>query len=244
MSNATSPWEQLRNRVLTIEQVRRVDQLAVDKYGMHSLVLMENAALGCVQWLQDRRISMWQQAPPRTVILCGTGNNGGDGLAIARHLRYLGWPCEIFVAGPLAKLSVDARANADILLVDAPQGLRFGGAVPAGTEMVAAMQQADLVIDALLGTGASGNPRPPADEWVEQANRSQAFRLAIDIPTGVNATTGERGSPSFEADATLTFVARKPAMSGAQAHRLFGELQVLPIGIPAGLMEELMANPS
>lgn len=244
MSNASSPLEQLSACVLSTEQVRQVDGRAVEAYGMHSLVLMENAALGCVAWIRGRiGTPVSGQNYPKTVILCGAGNNGGDGLVIARHLRTLGWRCDVFVLGPIEKLCGDARANAQILLTGDADGIVWcAGEEPVDESLRGALADAELIVDAMLGTGFQGAPRPPFDDWIQHANRSHGFRLAIDIPTGVDAMTGQRVGPAFAADATLTFVARKPAMANPQTKGLFGQVSVVPIGIPLGLIEEIVAE--
>ena len=101
---------------------------------------------------------------------------------------------------------------------------------------------ADVVVDAMLGSGASGPPRDPFDHWIEIANNARAQRVAIDIPTGLNADSGEVAQPTFMAHATLTFVARKPGFQSPQARQVLGEVVVMPIGIPVELIEELLAQ--
>ncbi|MEZ6136931.1 MAG: NAD(P)H-hydrate epimerase [Pirellulaceae bacterium] len=200
---------------------------------MHSLVLMENAALGCVQFLRER----YRDSQPRTLILCGSGNNGGDGFAIARHLRILDWPCFVQALGPVDKLSNDARANAEILRVGEPDAIEWWHAGPAAlAQLESVASGVDLIIDAMLGTGANGNPRPPFDRWIEVANGQTATRIAIDNPTGMNADDGSCGQPTFQAHITLTFVARKPGF--ASRHAACGDVHVLPIGVPNRLLEE------
>lgn len=232
--NSTA-WSRLSNRTLTVEQSRAVDRLAIEAYGMHSLVLMENAALGCVEWLQHRCVT-----PQITSILCGPGNNGGDGLAIARQLTVRGWPCQIILLGPTAKLSNDARANLRILTAG-EGGIAIDildGALPTAAR--ARMRRSTVVIDALLGTGGGGAPRAPLDDWLREANKCQTLRVAIDVPTGVDATTGEAASGHFHANSTLTFVAQKPAMALPHAEQIFGQVHVLPIGIPVQMMHEIL----
>ncbi|RMF39523.1 MAG: NAD(P)H-hydrate epimerase [Planctomycetota bacterium] len=232
MPNEKTAWEILRQKVLRSSQVRLVDRIAMERFHMHSLVLMEHAALGCAHWIRDRF-----SQPRRCVILCGRGNNGGDGLVVARHLRTFGWSCRTVVHGPLEALRADALANARILIEDAGDDVRFEETASQETRSV--LQDAELIIDAMLGTGATGTPRPPYDAWILWANDSEAMRIAIDLPTGVDADSGESFDPSFRADATLTFVAMKPAMVDPSCQRVFGEVAVLPIGLPQRLMELL-----
>lgn len=225
----------LESLVLSTEQVRRVDALAVERFGMNSLVLMENAALGCVAWLKSQFPNC-----PQTLILCGRGNNGGDGLAIARHLQTAGWPVRVVMATDRGQLSPDARANFDILTAsgDSRVVMHADGGVPPETVF---SRTPGVILDCMLGTGASGPLRPPFEQWSAWANSQSATRVAIDVPTGVDAETGVCSETFFQADATLTFVARKPGMLAENADQLFGRIQVLPIGIPAKLIEELLA---
>ncbi len=235
-SKRLTAWQRLSRRVLSVEQVRRIDHQATADYGMHSLVLMENAALNCVRWLESRFADRPQA--PHSVVLCGSGNNGGDGAAIARHLGVLGWPCVVYMLGPLDKLSPDAAANANILSKAGDRLLWWQASYQSSLRDDLA--RAELIVDAMLGTGATGNPRPPFDDWIVEANASQAYRVAIDMPTGVDASSGRRGRPSFAADATLSFVARKPGMSHDDASDVFGEIHVLPIGIPASQLQAVL----
>jgi len=230
----TSPEYQLQNKVLTTQQVREVDRMAISGYGMNSLVLMENAGLGCVQWIARRF-----PRPQKTVILCGPGNNGGDGLVIARHLRNRGWDCRALLLGPEEKFSPDTRHHFEILSANGGSGVRVVTSLQSEVEG-AELLQAQLIVDAMLGTGATGNPRPPLSQWIELANASNAHRLAIDVPTGINADTGKCGRPAFRADSTLTFVSLKPGMVAVDATESFGTIQVVPIGIPEQLILRLL----
>ena len=218
----------LKDTVLSTELSRRVDKVAIENYQMHSLVLMENAALNSAQWIANQR------EPSTALILCGRGNNGGDGLAIARHLDVFGWQVSCLVLGPIDQLSADCRANFDVQQLS-------GAAIDlvSGTGQ-ATLPKSDLIIDAMLGTGVTGSPREPFATWIQQANDSSAWRVAIDIPTGIDPETGQAFDPAFAADATITFVAKKPAMVEKTAERLFGEIVVQPIGIPSDLLKKIL----
>lgn len=230
-------WQQLKERALSIEAIRAVDQTAIDRYGMNSLVLMENAALGSAQWI------IQNFAPSQTVLLCGRGNNGGDGLAIARHLRLAGWPCRVIQLGPIEKLSADARANWHILTArDRAHCILCdeSRAIELQNEISQHIRQAEIIIDALLGSGAKGHPRPPLSDWIELANQAKGVRIAIDIPSGLDATSGQPSATTFQAQATLTFVARKLGFATPAAQAYLGKVEVLPIGIPVELIEEIL----
>lgn len=254
-------WERLRDRTLSVAAIRQVDRTAVEQFHIHSLVLMENASSACARWLAERstpRATSLPESMPatgsgnfaevptaarRAVILCGRGNNGGDGLAIARHLRSFDWQCEVILLGPIEQLSSDARANWQILTARSSCGCTVvTDAASQDEETARLIESADVIIDAMLGTGASGSPRAPLDRWIELANRAAAERIAIDIPTGLDAETGSVAPRTFRADVTLSFVARKPGFRDPTAQSFLGEVNVMPIGIPVELIDELLAQ--
>lgn len=222
--------------VLSTAVIRNVDQRAIEHFGMESLVLMENAASNCARWIVDHFPNQ-----PTTVILCGSGNNGGDGVVLARHLGTLGWPCVCLVQGPLEKLSNDNLNNCQILMNGNCTALRILDAT-SWHQAIPHISSAELIIDAMLGTGAKGNPREPLASWIAAANQSSAAKVAIDIPTGIDADSGETGEISFKTEHTLTFVARKPSMVLPDAAEKFGTIEVLPIGISAAQIEELISE--
>lgn len=244
-------WDQLRSRTLSVAAVRDIDRRAVEDFNMHSLVLMENAAISCVRWLTERHASQTQPSLGRVVLLCGRGNNGGDGLAMARHLRLLGWPCSVLVAGPIHALSPDSRANWQVLtargqndcyVLNDPSSSGSGKNPALTCDWQRIISDADLIIDAMVGSGASGPPRPPFDHWIRVANAAKGTRVAIDIPTGIDGQTGAVSKNAFQASATLTFVARKPGLDQPEAKAHVGEVAVMSIGIPVEMIEELLAE--
>ncbi len=230
--------QMLQQSTMSVEQVRRVDQIAVQQFHMHPLVLMENAGLGCTRWLTEHfRIA------PHVLILCGKGNNGGDGLVIARHLQLAGWSVQVLLLGPTSSLSADACANWNSLHAAGSDGLWvWEPSAPHSIPLESLFLQADVIIDAMLGTGAAGDPAWPLNDWIQRANSVSAYRVAIDIPTGLNAETGQLGTPTFKADSTLTFVALKPAFRFDSTRDHVGNIQVIPIGIPLGLVKQLLSN--
>lgn len=230
-------WNRLPKCTLTVQQSREVDRMAIEDYGMNSLVLMENAALACVDWLLHRC-----QAPQSTTILCGRGNNGGDGLAIARQLINRGWPCQTILLGPVDQLSADARANLHILTAGkGSPGIEILSD-PLPPDALGRLHQSTVIIDALLGTGAGGAPREPIRSWLQAANQRRALRVAVDVPTGIDAQIGQAHEGHFMPTATLTFVAQKPAMADSKLASVFGELYTLPIGIPLQMMHEIVTT--
>lgn len=228
---------------MTCDQIRQVDAAAIEKYGMPGMILMENAARGAAEVID--RI-----APPgRIVILCGKGNNGGDGYAIARHLELADREVRIVAVAPAERLSGDAKTNA-IITSHAGIAITVAGDRPetAASEHTIAgeLLPAATVVDALLGTGAGGAPRGLFADLVRAANQSSALRIAIDIPTGLDGDSGQAADPTFRADHTLTFVAEKVGFKQADSEAFVGTVHVIDIGVPRKLLESLptSGNPS
>ncbi len=219
--------------VLSVEQVRKVDKIAIEQFQMSSLVLMENAGRGVAD-----RIRMLMPVAGRATVLCGPGNNGGDGLVIARHLLWYGWKVAIVLMGPREKLSPDCAANLRILeCSDHSVYWRSSSDVDWDPELLAC----DLVVDAMLGTGSRGDPRSPFTDAILTFNALKCTRISIDQPTGLDAETGFVSKTCFAADHTFTFVARKPGLLAPQ-RSVVGQLHVLPIGIPSAILHQFVSH--
>lgn len=225
--------------VLTRDQVRRVDALAIKRYGMSGLVLMENAGRGAVDALLafDPSVS---ESSSSVVILCGKGNNAGDGFVIARHLEIRGVTTRVLLLAPPDKLTGDARANfailqnADVSIIDVSSG-------PLEAQLTQHAAGAAWLVDALLGTGATGEPREPFATAIRWMNAQPARRLAVDLPSGLDCDTGEPAAITVRADLTTTFVAAKSGFLTSQAKPFVGELRIVDIGVPPRLVREAAA---
>jgi NAD(P)H-hydrate epimerase len=218
--------------VLTRRQARRVDEVAIGEWGMSGLVLMENAGRGCVDLLERLGI-----AGP-IAVCCGRGNNAGDGFVIARHLELRGRAVKVCLWSEPDRLSDDATANYEILARTDVPIVSFAKGHDAA-RLDAELDGADWIVDSLLGTGATGPPRPPLDEVIRQLNERRARKLAIDLPSGLDCDTGDAPGEVFRADHTATFVAAKPGFFTPHARPLVGELHVLDIGAPVKLIRSV-----
>ncbi|HXE98866.1 MAG TPA: NAD(P)H-hydrate dehydratase [Solirubrobacterales bacterium] len=200
--------------------MRAADAWAIEEQRVPSLELMERAGAA----LAEAARSAARPGPARVV--CGKGNNGGDGLVCARELADTGYEVEALLLWSAAELSPDASANLE----------RFGGTVvEPGPEGVApALRGAGVVVDAVFGTGFSGAARAPADAAIEAINGCEAPVVAADIASGVDASTGEVEGTAVEADITVTFHRAKLGHWIAPGKTHTGELRVAEIGIPAG----------
>jgi NAD(P)H-hydrate epimerase len=210
---------------LSVAQVRGFDRWAIETLGLPGLVLMENAARGVAEFI-GREIAA--RGATKVVILCGPGNNGGDGFAAARLLLNNGVVATCILAGGREKLTADAATNLHVA-----ERLHIPVVDAAGTEAAALLSTADVIVDALLGTGASGPPRGVLAELVRAANAvPRALRVAVDVPTGLDADSGVLHDPCFRADATVTFVAEKTGFATSGAQEVLGRVVVVDIGVP------------
>lgn len=222
-------------RTLNRSQSRRLDRLAIERYGLPGIVLMENAGRGVTDVLVELQID----GP--VVICCGRGNNAGDGLVIARHLDLRGHDPRVLIWADPTELTGDAATNYRILDKTRVRIERFSPASDLD-RLERELATAAWVVDALLGTGARGNPRPPLDAVIERLNAAECGKLAVDVPSGLDCDTGLPGRPTFRAEHTCTFVAPKTGFLAPGAAAYLGKLRVLDIGAPRELLDEVLRS--
>lgn len=201
------------------ETMRGVDRWAIEDQGVSGLDLMERAGTGVA-----RAVEVHACDGPVTV-LCGKGNNGGDGLVVARLLRDAGRAVTVVCVAPAEQFKGDAAANLARLPGDAPVSLAEG----AG-----AIEQASVIVDALLGTGFAGEPHGAVGEAIALVNAARAAVVAVDVPSGVDASSGVVAGEAVRADVTVTFHAAKPGLWVMPGKRYAGEVRTIDIGIPRG----------
>ena len=225
-------------RVLTAAEARAFDRWAIDELGVPAMVLMENAALALAEAIG----SSFGEAR-RIAIFCGPGSNGGDGLALARQLVTRGYEVGIFLANFGRAPSADCAQQ---LAICRAMGLATFDLAADWQESAESAFTADLVVDALFGTGLERPLRAPYDELVEWMNALPAPRLAVDLPSGLDAGRSHPIGPAIQADATVTFGAPKIAHLLQPAAEWVGELSVADLGVPfdsspcaGGLLEVL-----
>jgi hydroxyethylthiazole kinase-like uncharacterized protein yjeF len=218
---------------LTCQQIRDLDVLAIEHVGIPGIVLMENAGRGVAEFIYDTLVD---PVSSRVTILCGPGNNGGDGFVVARHLCNAGVQVDVVLAVPAEKSQGDAGVNLRIL---ERMGLEIIRAFAAdGLEAArVSLGAADVIVDALLGTGSRGAPRGAAASLIEFANTAaHARRIAVDIPSGLDADRGTAHEPCFRAAATVTMVAPKVGFEMPGADAFVGRVVVVDIGLPQALI--------
>jgi hydroxyethylthiazole kinase-like uncharacterized protein yjeF len=220
--------------ILTTAQSRAFDKHLIEEIGIPSLVLMENAARGCLGAMQD-----WLHESSEIVILCGPGNNGGDGIALARLLDERGHNITVFLAAGVGDLSSDARVQYDVLakLIAPDEIYTFETA----EEIFEIVERPDIVVDALLGTGSSGEPRGAIKEGVRAINTfreaSGAKVLAIDLPTGLDSDRGIVSESIVIVDRTATMAAPKIGFYQGNAKSLTGDIVVGSLGAAVANVE-------
>jgi ADP-dependent NAD(P)H-hydrate dehydratase / NAD(P)H-hydrate epimerase len=214
---------------LTAAEMRRLETRAIDELGIAGAVLMERAGVAAAGEVRRR-----YPAAEAVTVLCGAGNNGGDGFVVARHLHAAGAAVEVFLTGASSRLSGDARHNFEI-------ARRLGVPVHervAPARLRRAVRRADVVVDALLGTGFAGRPRPGAAALIEAVDgASSGPVVALDVPSGVDSSTGVVEGAAVTAQLTVTFHAPKVGLVVAPGRFYAGELVVADIGIPPQLEE-------
>lgn len=217
---------------LTREQSRQVDRIAMDEYGISGVVLMENAGRGITDVLCEE---LGAAGSRRVLIACGKGNNAGDGFVIARHLSIRGHRPVVALWCDPAKLQGDAAENFAIVTKMDVAVEVFGDKHDPG-RLAAQLDDADWVVDALLGTGVTGTPRPPLDEVIDQLNAAGRPVLAVDVPSGLDCDSGMPTGHTIRAAVTCTMVTPKRGFASDEARTYVGRLHVVDIGIPPGIV--------
>jgi hydroxyethylthiazole kinase-like uncharacterized protein yjeF len=222
-------------KILTAAEMREVDRLTTERYRVPSLRLMENAGKSVAEYIQAR-LPNFVRRP--IVVLCGKGNNGGDGFVAARHLLKMG-------AKPRVYLFAEPREVKGDALVNLNRWKKAGGKATVARDSSALdspelnFSDGPIVVDALLGTGARGAVNGVVREVIERINLRVDTVVSIDIPSGLHADTGEVLGAAIEADYTVTFTAPKAGLLVAAGSRHVGRLAVRQIGSPPELVEEI-----
>jgi NAD(P)H-hydrate epimerase len=220
----------LLDETLTAREMRAVEMNS-EYLGVSKLQLMENAGREVAAAVMERF-----GKKSSVVIVCGSGGNGGDGFVAARHLAGAGYAPRVILLGQPKNIgSPEARANW--------QALKSMNETILITQVKDSAEipplNGHVLVDALIGTGVIGALTPPYREMVDAINVSKGYTISVDIPTGINADTGEATGSAVKADLTITFHKEKKGLKGAQSHT--GELETAPIGIPPEA--ELYAGP-
>ena len=216
---------------LSAEEMAEADRAAIEDVGMDVLALMENAGTAVAR---VARTMIGGSVEGRQIcFLVGKGNNGGDALVAARHLANWGCDALVILAGER-----DGMKDAPARQLEAVEkmGISVGGPD-------ARLDRADLIVDGLLGYGSKGNPREPVAGLIRRANSTGAQILAVDVPSGLNATTGEPGDPCISAKTTVTFGFPKTGFLAEGSKKFVGELYLADISIPGRVYQRYPVRP-
>jgi len=246
--------------VLTREQCRAADRYAIEELGIPGVVLMENAGRNAADHIEGwlRRLARKQTSrDPATgaqvCVVCGKGNNGGDGFVIARHLSNRGYTVAVDLAAEPASLTGDAAINYRIAeQMGIPiHALRDSASLDHASQR---WRGAMVIVDALLGTGFAGSVREPLASIIDRINALHAdanlepaappeagphpLIVAVDVPSGLDADSGDLSGPAVRAHHTITFLAAKTGYTKKTARAYVGRLVVADIGAPTALILE------
>ncbi|MEX2215907.1 MAG: NAD(P)H-hydrate epimerase [Phycisphaeraceae bacterium] len=233
-------------KTLTRAQHREVDRLAIEELGIPGIVLMENAGRNATDIILELLDEIaedhyFKGDEPRVAIVCGGGNNGGDGYVIARHLYNTGIEVAVFALKDPKELEGDAAVNANIAVkmqLDPVLLLDEGQLKEHESELA----EADVIVDAMLGTGFTGQVRGHVSAAIHLCNALRedgATIVAIDVPSGLDCDTGKPADATIIADVTITFVASKTGFNKPGADRFVGRIFEADIGAPLELIERV-----
>ncbi|MBS7624993.1 NAD(P)H-hydrate dehydratase [Candidatus Bathyarchaeota archaeon] len=212
----------MAEKIITTKEMRALDMNA-EYFGISRLQLMENAGRGVAEEIASR----FNPSDTRVTVFCGLGGNGGDGFVAARHLACMGFKVNVILAGKQSDIvNEEARKNWEAL-----KSLRRSLSLQEVYDSSLIPEvKADVIIDALLGIGLKSPPRPPISQMIRRINEADAFRVAVDVPTGLDSDTGAVLGEAVKAHLTITFHKPKPGLLRAKDY--VGELIVKHIGIP------------
>jgi hydroxyethylthiazole kinase-like uncharacterized protein yjeF len=215
--------------VMTRDEVRAFDAWAIHTVGIPGVVLMENAGRSCAELIKEK---LADAVKPKVCIFCGTGNNGGDGYVIARHLANDDIGVCVVICGSREKIKGDARVNLDIIERTGMTIEMLDLADDRLVEKVAGFSKVcNILVDSLFGTGLKGNLSDEYVRLIEAINKQGVPIIAVDIPSGLDCDTGRPLDAAVRAEATVTFVAVKKGFTSDGAAQYTGHVFVASIGI-------------
>jgi len=218
--------------LLTRIEARELDRLATEEGGVASLTLMENAGLGASELI----LAEFPKAT-HVAIVCGTGNNGGDGFVVARRLLAKGLEVTTLLVGDPARVRGDARTTLDALSAAPGTHTQLTEAWLAPLDD--ALADADVIVDALFGTGLDREVNGLPRAVIERMNAARGARVALDVPSGLDADTGVPLGTAVRAELTLTFAMPKRGLATPLGVAHAGRVELVPIGVPDGLVERV-----
>ncbi|KMT23232.1 NAD(P)H-hydrate epimerase [Clostridium cylindrosporum] len=217
---------------LNSEDVKYMDEVAEKEYGIPPLTLMENAAVSCLKHIEGDNF----------IIICGVGNNGGDGLVIGRHLKLKGKNVKVYILGDMDLASNAFRTNYAFIQYS---GMEIYNINDNFERVESDLKRDDLVIiDSLYGVGLKDKVREDSEKLINIINASNNKVISIDIPSGMECNTGETNGCCIKANKTITFEAMKAAFKNEATQEYTGDIIVEKIGIPKEIIDKIKSNKS
>jgi len=220
-------------RTVTRDEMRRMDGIAIDEYRIPGIILMENAGRSVAQIVMKTYREKRFEKP--VLILCGRGNNGGDGFVIARHLHNGAVGVRVLFAGKPADVAPDSDAGVNLEILKRME-IRVEEINEDSAFLRAALDKSELVVDALLGTGLKGGVREPYKSVIETLNAASKYVIAVDIPSGLDCNEGTAPGSAVKAAETVTLGLPKAGFLKESASAYLGILRVGKISLPRNLM--------
>ena len=220
--------------MMSRDEVRAFDSWAINELGVPGVVLMENAGRSCAELIKEELAGV---DGAKVCIFCGTGNNGGDGFVIARHLLNDKITVRVVICGEPSKIRGDAKINLG-LLVGLGQSVEQLDLTAAdlGSAVSRSAAGSDIIVDAIFGTGLQGELSEEYIRLIEAINGQEIPIVAVDIPSGLDCDTGKSLGAAIRADSTVTFVAVKKGLAeNPESVRYTGDVYVASIGVEPGL---------
>ena len=221
-------------KILTAAQMREIDRKTIEEVGIPGPVLMENAGLRVVAALRGLLPDV---RSGRVVVVAGKGNNGGDGLVVARHIHNIGYEVEVLLLAKIEELKGDALLNARICR-NMGVALREASRLQEWSAAAKSLAGARVIVDAIFGTGLIKPAEGLYARAIEDINKAKALRLAVDIPSGLSSDTFRLIGPAVRADLTVALAAPKVGHVLPPAEDLVGELYIADIGVPRALFAD------
>ncbi len=219
---------------ITVDQMREVDRLMVEEVGVSILMMMENASRNIASL--TRKVLGGSVKNKKIVVLAGKGNNGGDGLGAARHLMNFGATLIVVLAEDESQLNENAKTQYEILKQSNIIVYQFSQVENLENKL---KEEAQIIIDALLGYNLKGNPRGAYASLIESANKSGRPILAVDVPSGLDSDLGKANEPTIKAKYTLTLALPKAGLLKKEAEKCIGELYLADLSVPKTVYDQL-----
>ena len=221
-------------KALRRDEIREIDRKAIEEYGIPGLILMENAGRN----VAEETLKMLVPCKAKVAIFCGKGNNGGDGFVIARHLYNRGVNISVYLTTKVSVVLADGDSGTNLkILLNMNINIKELQNLQDIEEIGKELQGCDVIVDAIFGTGLSGEVREPVNSLIRKINETNIPVISVDIPSGLNCDEGIALGTAIKATKTVTFVSPKAGFFKGNGKEFIGELIVADISVPKELIE-------